>query len=383
VGLDSVVNLFGGPNANPSTGAIPSSGVAPGLSASAPTASTAATSRLHWYFMDSTSNELANSAFPVSADDVIEFNSAYMPTMTFSSSSPPTPGNLNNALPAKTGYLVIVNESAINGGAPLFSFQADAFISGTGNTPAVGFVSNIPVYPLSDAADAGAGAPSLNNNVLENVAGVPAGAAYGAGPIVSPLISGIRLGAADASGNTQAWFRVIDFPVNGNSGGVTSPTSPTPGETYVIWSDRNSSTNIVNGAIVTTPAINGSTLTYDCNENNVSGPSLSVTRQLSVLTLGTPAQTYTNLTANNATVDGYSALSATLGATGSNNCYSNTAANVLPQGGFLRWFAQANPYNYGGLTAAAYQAGVVFRLRNSTTDGYSQLPVDRGFFTAR
>jgi hypothetical protein len=361
VGLDSVVNLFDGPDTTPA-GAIPSSGVATGLATSVGGAASSATSKLHWYFMDRRSNEVLNSAFPVSANDVIEFNSGAMPTNS---------GTISLGDSA-IGYLVIVNESASLGGAPSFAFQADAFVTNT-FTPAppapqveVRLVNNIPVYPLTDTADNQAASPTLVNNVLEDVSGVPAGAPYGGGPIVSPLMSGIRLAAANAGGATQGWFRVIDFPINGANAAATAR-----GEYYVVWSDRTDSLNLVNGALVDTPAITGSVVTYDCNENQISGAPLSLDDQLNVVHISN--------TSANPPSPLFNDVEVSLGNTGA--CVNANPATG--PSGFLRWFAQPNPYNVGGLTNAAYQAGVIFRLRQGALDGYSQFPVDRGFFTAK
>lgn len=352
VGLDTVVNLFGGPNTVGN--GIPSSGVAPGLSSSS-------TSKLHWFFMDKNSNEIANSVFPVSANDVIEFSSTSMPTAVVGKEA------ITVDLPADiNGYLVIINESAYLGDAPLFSFQADAFWNPGENYP----VNNIPVFPLTDDADHNDGAPSLWNNVLENVANVPSGASYGGGPIVSPLVSGIRLGVADNGGVAYNWYRTVDFPVNGNHAG----------ETYAVWNDRNASTNIVNGAIVVTPGVTGTMLSYDCNENQISIPSLSLDTQLSFVSIGANAYGEGDLRhwRSNAPInprsDSYAGLPLANTHTGT-GCYE--------AGGFIRWFAQPNPYNYGNEVNAAYQSMVVIRLRQDAYDGYSQFPVDRGFFTAK
>ena len=353
VGLDSVVNLYGGPNSV--SGAIPSSGVVQGLSASAPSSSTPATSKLHWFFMDGDSNELANAAFPVSANDVVEFTGNTMPAGFTGSTANVV--DLDTSYNDTNGYLVIINESAYLGGAPLFSFQADAFWNPENSLP----VNNIPVIPLTDAADNGAAAPSLTNNVLEDVSGVPAGASYGGGPIVSPLVSGIRLGVANAGGAPNNWYRSIDFQVNGANSS----------ETYVVWNDRNASVNTVNGAIVVTPGVSGTMLSYDCNENQVSVPQLSLEDQLSFVSVG--ANTYSGAI-DVGSYDAYAGIS-----TGN----SRSGANCGSQGGFVRWFAQPNPYNYGDLTSAAYQSMVIFRLRQGSTDGYSQFPVDRGFFTSK
>jgi hypothetical protein len=146
---------------------------------------------------------------------------------------------------------------------------------------------------------------------------------------------------------------VIDFPINGAN------TS----EYYVVWGDRNESINTVNGAIVETPAITGTVVTYDCSENPQSGPALSLYNQLNIV----------NFSNGQDTAEGD--VEAGLGNT--------RACGANGPGGFVRWFAQPNPNNVGGLTAAAYQAGVIFRLRQSGLDGYSQFPVDRGFFTAK
>jgi hypothetical protein len=244
----------------------------------------------------------------------------------------------------------------------------------TSNSGAV--INNIPVYPLSDAADAGAGAPTLANNVLENVEGVAAGAPFGPGPIVSPQVSGIRLGATNASGVPNNWYRVIDFPV------VTGSDS------YVVWTDRNATTNIVNGAIVVTPSIYGTTLTYDCNENVLSTGPLSFEQQLSFLTVG--GVVGTNLLNVVPTIDGYTSLSQPVGQTlacgtqltNPGSLGLNASSTAVGTGGFVRYFAQPSPYT-GDITGAAYQAAVAFRLRNSNSEPTYQFPVDRGFFTAK
>jgi hypothetical protein len=373
VGVDSIVNLFGGPNGNASTGAIPASGVATGLATSTPSNSTVATSRLHWYFMSPNSDEIINSAFPVSANDVIEFTNCAMPTTQISSAGSMTTVAVGSQ---SSGYLVIINDSAALGGAPLFSFQADSYRVNTAGLNSSTVYENIPVYPLTDTADNGAGAPTLANNVIEDVSGIAGGAPFGTGPVVSPLMSGIRLGATNASGAPYGWYRVIDFPViNGN-------------DTYVVWADRNATTNVVNGTIQTTPAIYGTTLTYDCNENVLSTGPLSFVDQLNFLTVGT-----TNSTAQTSTVanfDAYSNLFQPIGATTAQSTGCNIAVSGIPtaltgtntSSGFVRYFAQSNPYT-GDLTGAAYQASVIFRLRNSASEATYQFPVDRGFFTAK
>lgn len=378
VGVDSIVNLFGGPNGNPSTGSIPASGVATGLATTAASALTSATSRLHWYYMSPLSVEILNSAFPVSANDVAEFNNCAMPT-TVPTGAAPNTTIFNQQLPDQgPGYLVIINDSAALGGAPLFSFQADSYMT-NGTNPAT-LVNNIPVYPLSDAADAGAAAPSLDNNVLENVEGVAGGAPFGPGPIVSPQVSGIRLGATNASGVPYNWYRVIDFPV------------VTGNDSYVVWSDRNATVNVVNGAIVTTPAIYGTTLTYDCNENVLSTGPLSFTQQLSFLTVGTTATGAIPANPVVPVIDGYTSLGQAWGqSVACNNQTANpgslvsglgTPAGNGGTGGFVRYFAQGSGYT-AGITGAAYQAAVAFRLRNSNAEPTYQFPVDRGFFTAK
>jgi hypothetical protein len=248
--------------------------------------------------------------------------------------------------------------------------------SGTGSTAVI---NNIPVYPLSDAADAGAGAPTLANNVLENVEGVAAGAPFGPGPIVSPQVSGIRLGATNASGVPYNWYRVIDFPV------VTGSDS------YVVWTDRNDTVNVVNGAIVDTPAIYGTTLTYDCNENVLSTGPLSFVQQLSFLTVGsTIGSNLSGVVPAFSDSYGEISLSQPVGqtiacssqATNPGSLGFGTSASKEGTGGFVRYFAQPSPYT-GDITGAAYQAAVAFRLRNSNNEPTYQFPVDRGFFTAK
>jgi hypothetical protein len=372
VGLDAVVNLFGGPNVV--NGTIPESGVATGLSGSVPTGSTPASSKLHWIFMNKKSVEVDNASFPVSANDVYQFSTSAMPR-----AGRPANKNFEGAGIEGEGYLVIINESALLGGAPLFSFQVDAHlierdscnvkpvddlidVEGRGGV----VVNNIPVYPLSDAADTNATAPTLKNNVVENISDVPAALGYGSGPIVSPIISGIRFAASQSDGTPEEWLRVIDFPVTNDRG-----------EKYVVWSDRNGIENIVNGSITRTPALSGNILTYDCDENPDSGTPLSFKNQLNILKIYNPIKSASMGSS-------YGVEPEYVSAGNSMDCFykSDDAGKQGKVGGFVRWLV-APGVNIGKIKSAAYQAGVIFRLRQSSYDGYSQFPVDRGFFTGR
>lgn len=348
VGVDSIVNLFGGPNAQ--GGQLSSQNtVATGLSPSLTGSLTASTSRIHWVWMDLNSSELLNGSFAVSANDVVQFNSDAMPF-----------GGGTVALNANTpGYLLLLNESAYFGGAPSFSFQADAFVTNGTN------VASVPVFPLTDAADNGAVAPSLANNVVEVYpVPVPDGSPYGEGPIASPIVSGLRTGV-NVNGADADWFRVIDIPLTNAAG-----------STYVVWNDRNG-IRFGNSPIVTTPGITGSTFTYDCNENALSGPTLTLNNQLNFVSLGaTSAGVGTFLPKNPSApggFDSYTGIPTGIMADNGNCKASGTT-------GFLRWIT-TSPINYGKLQGGAYSAAVVFRLDTNT--GLGLFPVDRGFFVTK
>jgi hypothetical protein len=360
VGVDSVVNLFGGPNIQ--GGQLSSQGtVAAGLSPTLTGGLTQTTSRIHWVWMDVNSNELLNGSFPVSANDVVHISSKNMPYS----------GGFV-ALDANTpGYLVLVNESAYSGGAPTFSFQADAFVSNDGN------VANIPVFPLTDSADNGAVAPTLTNNVVETYpVPVPEGSPYGEGPIVSPIVSGIRTGA-NVNGADANWFRVIDMPL---TNGV--------GSTYVVWNDRNG-IRFGDSDIVTYPGITGTTFTYDCNENALSGPTLTLNNQLNFVSLGATTGNVAGFLpkkywgmGGSASFDTYTGvpISNMLGGNKESACVDAKKDPNAPVPGYLRWIL-TSPINYGKLQNAAYSAAVIFRL--DTTEGLGKFPVDRGFFISK
>lgn len=357
VGVDTVINLFGGPNTDDQSKSPA------GLATSVPGNALAApdTTKIHWIYLDRNSNEIRNGKFPVSANDVVEFDTTAVPYEG---------GTLR--MPEGVGYFLFVNETAYEGGAPVFSFNADAYIAWEAdNDPIPEWISNIPTYPLTDAADDSAAAegaitPTLLNNVVERRnPNSPAASPFGDGPIASPIISGIRTGASDANGKSVG-FRVIDFPVTNQFADL-----------YVVWSDRNASFDFVEGEDV--PALSGNTLIFDCNEAPLSGPTLSFEDQLNFLVVraGANFPMEANLVREGGRrhrmgiTDVY--------AQGAYGAPGSACANT---GGFLRWMAKPG-VNYANTIGDAYQSSVIVRIQfpfSADAFGFSQNVVDRGFF---
>lgn len=365
VGVDTVINLFGGPNTNDQSKAT--TGLVTSVNFAQNPLGAPDTSKIHWIYLDNKSNEIRNGVFPVSANDVVEFNSSAVPYEG---------GTVDlSATDAGVGYFLFVNQTAYEGGAPVFSFNADAYIAWGDDA----LISNIPAYPLTDAADdsavaEGAITPTLLNNVLERRSGnSPAASPFGDGPIASPIISGIRTGATDKDGNSLG-FRVIDLP-------VTNPL----GDVFVVWSDRNSSFSFVEGKNI--PALSGNTLIYNCNESALSGPTLSFEDQLNFLIVsatGNLSQAALDLRSGGrkhrhsvAIADVYAQNA--YGTPGDKACFDSGT------GGFVRWVASPG-VNYDNTKNAAYQSSVVFRIALPLTAdawGLGQNVVDRGFFSVK
>jgi len=198
---------------------------------------------IHWYFLDTNSRHVVNGRFPVSQDDVVVLNanclgtSGAVPTSSGGHVIPPiglTPGNEclilgeRSAIPANmAGYLVLVNESARNGGAPLFSFTADAWVTNlTGpnnpNTRAIapGAVS-IPTLAMNDAADT-TSFPTPDNQVIENQ-NLTGTIFY---PVASPLTTGIKTGVLDPN----RVIATVEVPLADRRFYINQ---------VIVWNDRN------------------------------------------------------------------------------------------------------------------------------------------------
>lgn len=187
---------------------------------------------IHWWFLDVYSQHIVNGRFPVSQDDVILIDAANMGT----TGAVPT-GNIFNGVTAipnnVPGYLVLANESARNGGAPLFGFTADAWVANIGGTPQNvlganfnGFPSavNIPVMGMADGVDSTT-YPTPLNQVIENQA-FTTGRYY---PVASPLTSGIRTGVTGPAVAGRN-LKVIEIPLADRA----------QFDNFVfVWNDRN------------------------------------------------------------------------------------------------------------------------------------------------
>jgi len=116
---------------------------------------------IHWYFLDVRSVHQADGKFPVSQDDAVVLsancmgNSGAIPPGKYPNVYADIAGCTSSAIPENVaGYLVLVNESARNGEAPLFGFSADAWLvnnGGNANAVAGEVVSSSTVSKSSSA----------------------------------------------------------------------------------------------------------------------------------------------------------------------------------------------------------------------------------------
>jgi len=312
VGLDTVIQLFGPPplTPNPVDGTdIPQYGVNPALEDSA-------TAKVHWIFLDKNSDEVRNGDFPVTPDDAMEFSAKKLPK-TSAGFRPSIPAN-------QWGYLLLVNETAKNGGDPLFVFSADAWLIAESDV-GLPIPVQLPVLPLTDTKDpAGSNVvkvPTLTNNVVElfpnkTSPNLPTGYPYGNGAIASPIVSAIRVAVAG-----QDWIRTLDIPMQDKTGkGFVD-------KYFVAWSSQN------NG-------LSGQLYSYDDDEGSLSEGSLSLPGQLNFVHVGDEIEYVGPL--------GF-----------------DVTANIQPghsvDGGFIKWLLTA-PYNAGAPDDSVYASAVVFTL---------------------
>lgn len=266
VGSDTVINLLGGSLVSATSLSAQSSGF--NVSSNTKTV-------LHYFVLDQSSVEVVNGPITFTPDD-----ESYYTASTIN------PGVLASGTPY---YLVLTNQTAINGGAPVVQFGADAWITSTANTAlnTLGTSTAIPVLGLADTVDTVA-YPTPTNNVVEarSLTVATTGSV-----IASPINTGIRTGSTTAGLN----FRVVDVPVFlASQPGVVSTAdasaaSPAVGTGYVntlvAWSDRNV-TQTGFGPTYSKNGLSGTLDGYDFDENGGSLGVFSFPKQLNIVALG-------------------------------------------------------------------------------------------------
>ena len=185
---------------------------------------------IHWYFLDVRSNHVANGKVPVSQDDAVILsanclgNSGAIPPGKYPNVYADVLGCTSTAIPANTaGYLVLINESARNGGEALFGFSADAWLVNNGGNINANFgqVVNIPTLAMNDGVDT-TNYPTPTNQVIESQS-FTVGNAY---PVVSPLTTGIKTGVMDS----VAQIEKVELPLADRRNYANQ---------LVVWNDRN------------------------------------------------------------------------------------------------------------------------------------------------
>lgn len=310
-----------------------------------------AANTLHYWVMDINSREIFNSALPVTLDDELYFYASTLPGFT---------ANVVSGAPT---YLLLTTQAAVNGGNPDYMFTAEAWLENTSNFATAGSASgiatavNIPVLGLADAADS-TNAPTPGNNVIEAYLGIPGAA----GPIASPVHTGIRTGGTANGAN----FRVVDVPVHGSVAGAETEST-----TIVAWTDANNRyTNIGLYAV-------------DRAEIETSRGTTSLPNQLNFLNVG-----YAN-TSN-------SIAAGRIGPVGIADNYTTNLGNTgLANGGFFKMVVPAVAPPADWVEPGAYSSMVVFTIPATfgsgtaqydaaapTTDG-SEIALDTGWFVGQ
>ena len=343
VGVDTVIDLLGGDTV--------------GTQASWNGTQTGLSGKIHWFFMDVNSNEVVNSNFSVTPDDELYFSASTLGSGTAVASV----GLIPQGVP---GYLIMTNESAYLGGAPTFSFSAEAWLANEGAV-SNGLPSSvvIPVLGMADTADTTT-FPTPSNNVIENYA--PAGAG---GPIASPIHTGMRTSTTLPGAN----YRVFDIPMYP----VPVGTAPAGGYANVIvaWADRNYAAAIANPP---TPEIknglSGRLFTLDSNEVQTSNGRLTLPNQLNIVPV-IPA-------ANPGQLGPFASMYTAL--------LSNATFSALGNGGFLKFVADTVDLPVDWVDQGAYSSVVIFNVPVSLTSGVAdigfaddnaELAIDTGFFS--
>jgi hypothetical protein len=342
VGADSVIALLAGQRNgidniavdtswNTATGAFTPS--IPGLLPSF--------NEIHWYWMDNQSKEIVNGTFLVTPDDTVWLSAAEVAADTGADVS--TNG--------QAGYLILANASADGGGAPQFSFAADAWVENEGNTPGYPAAFSIPVLGLEDDVDSTT-YPTPTNNLIQNY---PTSAG---GPIASPIQTGIRTSSTEASFQ----YRVVDLPIH---------DTEWQNNTVVAWNDRN--------------GLSGRLYGIGDDEEYSSLGAFSLPNQLNIVNVG-----WTTANPANNVLGILNTCSGTCGARA-----TSTQVNALNnigearEGGFLKFViddvALPKPAT-GTLANGAYSAMIMFNVPgtidvNNSDEEPPIMAIDTGFFT--
>ncbi|MCF7968855.1 MAG: hypothetical protein K9K68_06800 [Methylococcaceae bacterium] len=351
VGADTVIDLLGGSSVDTQSSW---NGIQTGLS----TSSASTTSIIHWFFMDVNSNEVVNSNFRVTPDDEVYFSAATLGSGT-------TVVSVGTGLipEGQPGYLIMVNESAYLGGAPTFSFSAEAWLANEGDVTN-GLPSSvvIPVLGMADTADTTT-YPTPTNNVIENYASAGAG-----GPIASPIHTGMRTSSTLDGAN----YRVFDIPMYP----VGLAAEGDYANVIVAWADRNYAAAIANPP---TPEIknglSGRLFTLNNGEVQTSNGRLTLPNQLNIVPV-VPAE-------NAGQVGPFSSMYTAL--------LSNVTFGALTNGGFLKFVVDTVDLPVDWTQQGAYSSVVIFNVPVALTSGAAstryaddnaELAIDTGFFSS-
>jgi len=325
--------------------------------------------KLHWYFLDMSSNHVIDGTVGLTLDDEgLWLASNYIPGNT-------------------TGYVVIVNDSAVNGGPATDAFFADAFLvndgaGDAGEVDALPATVSIPTYAMDDGVDTTT-YPTPFNNVIESQQFTTAPKF----PVASPIHSGIRTGASAFQGN----IRLFDLALADR--GLFD-------NILVVWNDRNGMTQ--------------QAVEFNDDEQSCS-TTISLPQQLNIVYVpagypGANSNSYFRYRHNNtlsgsstgiAFVDSYKTSGANKDYTPVNflcQTYASSGRHGLDSG-FLKIYANEVPQkeaptvNNGAYAAAAAFTIPVFNPPRTGTPGgqfsgttltiNTVLAKDRGFFDAK
>jgi hypothetical protein len=360
VGADSVIALLAGQRNGIDNIALDTSwGTATG--AFQPTVvngDTILANEIHWYWLDNTSREIQNGTFIVTPDDTVWLSAHAVADAVGGASS------------GQAGYLILGNASADNGGAPQFSFAADAWVENE-NTNGYPDAFSIPVLGLEDDVDA-TSYPTPTNNLIQVY---PASAG---GPVASPIQTGIRTSSTFAPFK----YRVVDLPIHNTTFW---------NNTVVAWTDRNGAAG--NG-------LSGRLYGIGPDEEYSSLGPVSMPNQLNIVTLGwnpgsepgTTTLGMLNTCSKTCGARAASAQVATLNNLGEAGGHEPGRRHP-PAGGFLKFVidevALPTPAAGASLADGAYSAMIMFNVPGLSDIGIGKgadeeapnLAIDTGFFT--
>jgi hypothetical protein len=318
---------------------------------------------IHWWFLDTKSKHIVNGRIPVSQDDAVVIDAANMGTSGAVSGISSIPSNV-------PGYLVLTNESARNGGAPVFSFTADSWVTNLGS--GIPSSVNIPVFGMVDGVDETT-YPTPINQVIQNQK-YTTSPFY---PVASPLTTGVRTGVAGPAVDNIALLKVVEIPLADRN----------QFDNFVfVWNDKNLEDN----GVIPVEEID--------QDENACSSNLLIPQQLNVAWF--PSNNVSNVNRRTnipSFMDSYSGLGAKKGSAfddnqldGKNN--GNLGCQTSSRDGYLKLYIPlAKKPN--GFVQGAYSSMVMFTIPQLTfpsegslqlsTERPTSLGVDRGFFTGR